>query len=189
MHDHPEAPLSPEHLDAGTLEFLQAVFDAARADDAARLAPLLQRGLPPNLRNQKGDSLLMLASYHGHLRTARLLLEHGADPELRNDQGQTPLLGAAYQGDLSMVRLLLAHHADVESPSPDGRTALMMAAMFGRAEIIEVLLAHGAHLGARDARGMSVADAARLMGAHDTAAELEARMLRGRATTAPGENP
>ena len=43
------------------------------------LGRLLASGLPANLRNHKGDTLLMLASYHGHLDAVRVLLEHGAD--------------------------------------------------------------------------------------------------------------
>lgn len=44
-------------------------------------------GLVPNLRDGKGNSLLMLASYNGHRETARLLLKYGGDPELANDRG------------------------------------------------------------------------------------------------------
>ena len=71
------------------------------------LGELLRMGLPPNLRNEKGDSLLMLASYHGHAGAVRVLLEHGADPELPNDRGQTPLAGAAFKGDIATVQSLL----------------------------------------------------------------------------------
>jgi ankyrin repeat protein len=122
MQDDPakNAPSAAE-LDPETLEFVQAVFGLVRSGDAGRLGPLLERGLPPNLRNQKGDSLLMLAAYHGHRDAARHLLEHGADPELRNDQGQTPLLGAAFKGDVAMVDLLLAHGARRQDGADDGR--------------------------------------------------------------------
>lgn len=169
-NDVPELPATP---DAETLEFAQAVFQLARSGDAGRLGPLLERGLPPNLCNHKGDSLLMLASYNGHLEAARVLLTHGADPEIRNDHGQTPIAAASYKGDAPMVRLLLEHGADVEGASPDGRTALMLAAMFNRTEIVELLVAHGADVGACDANGVSVTDAARRMGAPDTPTQLE----------------
>ena len=55
--------------------------------------------MPANLRNDKGDSLLMLACYHGHEEVVRLLLDHGGDTELSNDRGQTPLAAAAFKGD------------------------------------------------------------------------------------------
>ncbi|MFG9879832.1 ankyrin repeat domain-containing protein, partial [Pseudomonas aeruginosa] len=95
-------------LDMETQEFVHQLFDLARQGNSQRLEQLLQQGLPPNLRNHKGDSLLMLASYHGHADTVRLLLAYKADPDLRNLAGQTPLAGAAFKGDLAMVELLLA---------------------------------------------------------------------------------
>lgn len=51
-------------LDMETQEFVHQLFDLARQGNSQRLEQLLQQGLPPNLRNHKGDSLLMLASYH-----------------------------------------------------------------------------------------------------------------------------
>jgi ankyrin repeat protein len=158
--------------DDETIAFAQKVFHLVRTGDAEILGSLLHQGLPANLCNHKGDSLLMLASYHGHFDTARLLLEHGADTEMRNDHGQTPIAGAAYKGDGAMVRLLLDHGADVEGAAPDGKTALMLAAMFNRVAIVDMLMAAGANCDARDVRGMSALDAAHAMGASDTLARL-----------------
>src|SRR4051795_11886856 len=62
-----EVPTPERELDEDTLAFAQLVFQQARAGDAQGLGQLLGMGLPPNLRNEKGDSLLMLASYHGHV--------------------------------------------------------------------------------------------------------------------------
>src|SRR5918997_1838601 len=96
-------PPKPE-LDEETIAFAQRVFQHARAGQVQELGDLLRMGLPPNLRNEKGDSLLMLASYHGHADAAQILMQHGADPELANDRGQTPLAGAAFKGDLATVQ-------------------------------------------------------------------------------------
>jgi uncharacterized protein len=134
-------------LDEATLAFAQRVFGFARAGDHAALTELLTAGLPANLTNDKGDTLLMLACYHGHHATAGLLLDHGADPERANENGA----------------------------GRSGRTALMTAAMFDRGDIAEVLLARGARLDARDADGLTAASAARLMGAETMADWLEHR--------------
>ena len=88
ISDHTDTDHTPPELDQETLEFFQAVFDLIRSGDAQALEPLLDKGLPANVCNHKGDSLLMLASYHGHLEATRLLLSRGADPELRNDQAR-----------------------------------------------------------------------------------------------------
>ncbi|WP_151638429.1 ankyrin repeat domain-containing protein [Noviherbaspirillum aerium] len=179
---------APEGMDRETLEFAQQVFELVRSGYADRLKPLLERGLPANLRNQRGDSLLMLASYHGHFDVAKALLRHGGDTELRNDMGQTPIAGAAYKGDVPMVQLLLAHGANVEGAAPDGKTALMMAAMFNRTEVVKLLLAHGADASAQDAKGMTALTAARAMGAPDTSALLEDLSLQAGGVAPPVEN-
>jgi len=164
---NPPSPERPE-LDDDLLKYAEEVFELARDGDAVTLEGLLAKGLPANLRNHKGDSLLMLASYYGHLDAVKVLLAHKADPQVSNDRGQTPLAGAAFKGDLGIVQALIEHGADVEGASPDGRTALMMAAMFNRVEIVKYLLAHGAAADAKDAGGTTAHDAALKMGAPDT---------------------
>jgi ankyrin repeat protein len=159
-------------MDADTLDFLRQIFGLVREGDSERLAGLIERGMPVNFRNEKGDSLIMLASYHGHLETARLLLAAGADPNVANDQGQTPLAGVAYKGYDAIAALLLAHGASVEGNSPDGKTPFMMAAMFNRVAILAMLSEHGARRDAVDSRGMTAMSLATTMGAHDAAAWL-----------------
>jgi uncharacterized protein len=158
--------------DEETIELATKLFNCARIGDTETFREYLPKGLPPNLCNQKGDSLVMLASYHGHMETTRVLLEHGADPEMRNDHGQNPLAGAAYKGNLPMVKLLLEHGAEVDGCAPDGKTALMFAAMFNHVDIVDFLLANGANPQATESRGMTARDLALAMGAEDTAAQL-----------------
>ncbi|EPL04205.1 ankyrin repeat domain-containing protein [Pseudomonas sp. TH05] len=154
-------------------EFAEQVFNVARQGDALMLDRLVSNGLPINLRNHKGDTLLMLASYHGHLDAVQVLLKHKADPEIRNDNGQSPIAGAAFKGDLAVVKALVEGGAEVEGSSFDGRTALMMAAMFNRTEIVDYLISQGADPKGRDANGVSALEAAKTMGAKDTIAQLE----------------
>ncbi|MBQ0744437.1 MAG: ankyrin repeat domain-containing protein, partial [Pseudomonas sp.] len=122
----------PGVLDDEALAFAEKVFDFARDGNTRGLAPLLQAGLPANLRNHKGDSLLMLASYHGHLETSTLLLKHGADPDLANDRGQTPLAGVVFKGERALIDALILGGADVNFRPPGGKTAMMFAAMFNQ---------------------------------------------------------
>lgn len=164
----------PSELDEATLAWVRQVFQCARSGEAGALGALLAQGLPPNLRNERGDSLLMLACYHGHVDAARVLLEHGADPELMNDAGQAPLHGAAFKGDLAVAALLLDHGARADHAGPNGKTALMFAAMFNRVEIARLLLERGADPRVLDAGGIGLVEAARRMGAGDTAALLAA---------------
>jgi len=165
--------VAPE-MDKETYEMIQQLFQLVRAGDAARLQGLFERGFDaPNIRDGKGNSLLMLASYNGQLETARVLLERGGDPQLANDMGQIPLAGAAFKGDAEMTRLLIEYGADVNAQMPDGKTALMFAAMFNRTEIIDLLLAQGADAFLQANDGSTSLSLAQAMGAEDTRTHLE----------------
>lgn len=113
-----------------------ALFDAARQGDSGLLGSYLEAGAPATMTNAAGDSLLMLAAYHGHAPTVQLLLEHGAEANSVNDRGQTPLAGAAFKGYTDVARALLEAGADPDAGTPSARAA---AQMFARAEILELL--------------------------------------------------
>lgn len=165
----PDAPA----MDQETYEFVQELFQIARAGDTERLAKVFEMGFAaPNIRDGKGNSLLMLASYNRNHETTRLLLRHGGDPELANDRGQVPLSGAAFNGDTEITRLLIEHNAEVNARDPDGKTALMFAAMFNRIEIIDLLLAHGADSALKTSDGKTALELAQAMEAAAAVARL-----------------
>ena len=167
------AASSASEMDQETYEMIQQLFQLVRAGDAARLKGLFERGFnAPNIRDGKGNTLLMLASYNGQLETTRVLLEHGGDPQLANDMGQIPLAGAAFKGNAEMTRLLIEYGADVNARMPDGKTPLMFAAMFDRAEIIDLLLAHGADASLQTNDGSTAQSLAQAMGANAAQARL-----------------
>jgi hypothetical protein len=111
----------------------QAV-DLARAGDTAALATCLDGGVPVDQANENGDTLLMLAAYHGHEETVRALLSRGADPGLANEKGQTPLAGAVFKKDAGIVRALLDAGADPHEGQP---SAVDAARMFGAYKFLD----------------------------------------------------
>jgi len=120
------AQLPPE-----ALAIAGRIFGAARAGqndllEHALTPPPGLNGLPVNLRNDKGDSLLMLAAYHGHASTVKLLLQHGADPNLRNGRGQSPLAGAVFKIEPEVVDVLLEGGADPEFGEPNAVATMKM---------------------------------------------------------------
>ena len=96
-----------------------------------------------NLANANGDTLLMLAAYHGHPTTAQVLIERGADVDRTNDRGQTPSpasgwcpqAGAVFKGEDDVVRLLLGAGADPRAGVP---SAFDTAEMFGLTGYLEM---------------------------------------------------
>lgn len=127
-------------------EFQLLAFERARRGETAALAGMLRQGLPVDLCDRRGNSLLLLASYHGHLETVRMLLKAGADVDRRNAKGQTPLGGVAFKGHLELADLLLWHGADIHADNGGGITPVMLASMFGRTDMVALLERHGAAL-------------------------------------------
>jgi ankyrin repeat protein len=125
-----------EEPDPDVVELATRLFGLAREGSTSRLAAYLDAGVAPNLVNHHGDSLLMLAAYHGHADTVQALLERGADPNLVNDRGQTPLAGAVFKGEPQVIRVLVAAGADPEAGQPSARST---AAMFEREDLAELL--------------------------------------------------
>ncbi|MCD2468082.1 MULTISPECIES: ankyrin repeat domain-containing protein [unclassified Streptomyces] len=124
-----------ETPDPEVIELASKVFDLARTGDADALAAYVDAGVPANLTNDKGDSLVMLAAYHGHAAAVSALLARGADADRANDRGQTPLAGAVFKGEDAVVRALLDGGANPEAGTP---SALDTARMFGKAELVEL---------------------------------------------------
>ncbi|MEV1010778.1 ankyrin repeat domain-containing protein [Streptomyces sp. NPDC049881] len=124
----------PAH-DPEVLQLATKIFDLARDGDTDTVAAYVDAGVPPNLSNDKGDTLLMLAAYHGHAETVRALLARGADAGRGNDKGQTPLAGAVFKGAADVVRVLLDAGADPAAGQP---SAVDTAQMFGRTELLEL---------------------------------------------------
>ena len=131
--DDPRATLDTEVLDLAS-----RIFDWARSGDAATLAAYLDAGVPVNLTNTNGDTLVMLASYYGHQSAVAALIVRGADVDRHNDRGQTPLAGAVFKNETTIIELLLRADADLAgSPS-----ALETARFFGKEQLARQLLQH-----------------------------------------------
>ncbi|MFF8910789.1 ankyrin repeat domain-containing protein [Streptomyces olivaceoviridis] len=121
--------LTPEQ----TRRVMAIAMDLAREGSTAALVEFVEHGLPVNAADEAGNTLLMLAAYHGHADTVRALIALGADPDLRNARDQTPLAGALFKGADDVVVVLRRAGADLDSGTP---TARATAAMFGRAHLL-----------------------------------------------------
>jgi ankyrin repeat protein len=123
-------------LDDATLAFAHRMFDLARSGSTAELAAQVDAGLPVDLTNDTGDTLLMLAAYHDHPDTVSALVARGADPNRANDRGQTALAAAVFRRNAVSVRALLDAGA---APDAGGPSALDTAAFFDLPEMAALL--------------------------------------------------
>ncbi|QPC62266.1 hypothetical protein HYE67_004497 [Fusarium culmorum] len=104
MSEASNQPQRANSLTPEMIEFASKMYDAARKGDVATFEQALPAGLPPNLTNDKGDTLLMLAAYHGHADLVKVLIQHGADPNRLNDRGQSPLAGAVFKKEDAVIQ-------------------------------------------------------------------------------------
>lgn len=116
-----------------TAQIIALAMDLAREGKTMELAEFLDHGLPIDVQDNEGNTLLMLATYKGQQGTTSMLLERGANVDLPNARGQSPLAGALFKGEDEIVALLVAAGADLDGGTPSARAA---AAMFGREHLL-----------------------------------------------------
>ncbi|WP_235561874.1 ankyrin repeat domain-containing protein [Marmoricola sp. Leaf446] len=122
-------PLTPEE----TARVVELAQHFAREGMTPELAGFVDHGLPADVADHDGNTLLMLAAYHGHAETVAMLLDRGADADRRNGRDQSPVAGALFKGEDEVVRLLVDAGADLDAGTPTGRAT---AQMFGRADLL-----------------------------------------------------
>jgi ankyrin repeat protein len=129
-------------------------FRAAQINDAARMNPILARGLDPNTREpERGETALIVALRYDAMNVVKLLLaQPGIQLEAAAANGNTALMMAAFKQNREAVQLLIQRGAIVNRP---GWTALHYAAAAGGVEGIKLLLAHFAYIDAEAPGGMT----------------------------------
>lgn len=114
--------LSPEE----SQRIVVLAMDLARHGDPTELGEFIDHGLPVDATDGDGNTLLMLAAYHGRAETVAMLLERGSDPDLRNNRDQTPIAGALFKGENDTVRTLRLAGADLDAGTPSARATAEM---------------------------------------------------------------
>ena len=118
----PGRPLTPEE----TARVVELAQHFAREGMTTELAGFVDHGLPADVVDHDGNSLLMLAAYHGHAETVVMLLDRGADVDRRNARDQSPVAGALFKGEDDVVRALVTAGADLDAGTPSGRATAMV---------------------------------------------------------------
>lgn len=128
-------------MEISVVNHAQHLIDSVKQGDL----PTVQRILKANpslvrMKTEHGESLMLLAAYHGRPDIMKYLLSQ--DTELT-------IFEACAVGVLARVQELLNGSQDlIRSYSHDGFTALHLAAFFGHKEIVDLLLHRGAEVNA-----------------------------------------
>jgi ankyrin repeat protein len=126
--------MSEQTPDEAAIDLAHQLFDWTREGQDERVAAYVDAGAPADLADPAGNTLLMLAAYHGHAGLVAELARRGADVNRANDRGQTPLAGAIFKAEPEVVAVLLEHGADPDAGTP---TARATAEMFGQVALLE----------------------------------------------------
>jgi ankyrin repeat protein len=130
------------------------VFEASALGRTERVQELVDAD--PSLVNAYGDDgfhPVGLASFFGHVDTARLLYDRGADANqiARNERIQTAAIHAAAAAEgkdeatrYELVKLALEHGADPDLEQGGGFRAIDAARQNGDARVEQLLREHGA---------------------------------------------
>lgn len=121
-----------------------ALMEAARYNQPAAVARLLDRGATVDLQTEKGITALMYAAHFGDQPVLQSLLDHHARLELKDHEGRTALMWAATRVSPQTLRFLLDHGADINAADNLGDTALTHAGDQGLTETVQLLKDRGA---------------------------------------------
>ncbi|MCT1735572.1 ankyrin repeat domain-containing protein [Kocuria marina] len=135
MTDQHRNAQSPQFTEA-ELAYVSSLFDAARNGDTQLLSSALDAGVPVNLTNSKGDTLLNLAAYLEREETVAMLLARGADTGRVSDMGFTALVCAVFRGNEPIARALLEAGA---GQATGHQHAQDVARVFGQEHLLPLL--------------------------------------------------
>ena len=119
------------------------ILDAVQSGDIATVKKFLDEGVPVDLTDEEGWSLLHHAAARGQVEVINLLREKGYRVDLIDNKGRTPFHYAAINGDIETIRLLIAMGSNVNSVDNEGNTPWKWSVMFEQNTAIEELTKHG----------------------------------------------
>ena len=127
------------------------MIKAVKFDDVKEVNQLLEQGLDPNLIDDTGTPLLVIAAREKSDKVAAVLIANPkTDLEKLDSAGENAMMLAAFNGDLGLVKLLLAKNVEVNKK---GWAPLHYAASNGHDDVARVLIDRSAYLDAGSPNG------------------------------------
>ncbi|KAF5281784.1 hypothetical protein FQR65_LT14531 [Abscondita terminalis] len=108
------------------------------------------RPMDLNIRNNDGDTPLLLAIKHGHVLFVRELLQNHVNASVINNSSNSCLHNAADQSNGVVFKELIYRSAYVNERNKNGETPLLVALNNARTEVVQVLMANGADVNVSD---------------------------------------
>jgi ankyrin repeat protein len=124
---------------------------AVKFDDVKEVNKRLAQGMDPNLTDQDGTPLLVLAAREKSDQVAAALIANPkTDLEKLDKADENAMMLAALNGDVNLVQLLINKDAEVNKK---GWTPLHYAAANGQDDVAKLLIDHSAYIDAGSPNG------------------------------------
>ena len=123
----------------------KTVFDVARKGTLSEIKEVYDKDKSiVNTIDDKGSSMLILASYRGNHEVAQFLIDNQADLNYVSKNG-TALMACVVKVELQLVDELLKKGANPDLTDDNGMTALMYTVQFKNVEMVKKLVSAGAN--------------------------------------------
>jgi ankyrin repeat protein len=130
---------------------VDTMIKAVKFDDVKEVNKQLANGMDPNLTDNQGMPLLVIAAREKSDQVAAALIANPkTNIEIVDKAGENAMMLAALNGDLDLVKLLIAKEAEVNKK---GWAPLHYAAANGHDDIVKLLLDHDAYIDAGSPNG------------------------------------
>ena len=127
------------------------MIKAVKFDDIAEVRKQVAQGMDPNMVDNTGSPLLVIAAREKSEQVGKLLANNpNIDLEKTDPAGETAMMLAALNGDAQFVNMMIAANADVNKK---GWSPLHYAATNGHDDIVKILLDHSAYIDAGSPNG------------------------------------
>jgi len=126
----------------------EGFLEAAETGNRTAVALFVEAKASTEVRDNRGWTPLMMASFHGRDEIVALLIKHDADVNALDLGGNSALHWAAFGGHVSCARQLIQNHARIDARNNFGWTPLMQATARNHLEVVVLLIDSGVNLDA-----------------------------------------
>lgn len=124
----------------------EGFFEAAETGNRTAVALFIEAKINTAVRDNRGWTPLMMASFHGRDEVVGLLIKHDADVNALDLGGNSALHWAAFGGHTACARQLMQNHARTDVRNNFGWTPLMQATARNHLEVVVLLIDNGVNL-------------------------------------------
>ena len=145
----------------------EGFFEAAETGNRTAVALFIEAKTNTEVRDNRGWTPLMTASFHGRDEIVELLIKHDADVNALDMGGNSALHWAAFGGYAGCARQLIQNHARIDARNNFGWTPLIQATARNHLDIVALLIDSGVNLDAAVDDGYTALHKAAALGYND----------------------